>query len=247
MSFLKPLLSFLVLPPVNLVLVILTGWVVLRRRPRLGRWLVGVGSLLLLVLAMPVVAGVLLASLEQGLPTTPPPDQPPGAIVILGAEVAHTAGEPPGAEVGPLTLERLRAGAALHRKTGLPILVTGGVTGQKLPPVGKLMAQSLERDFQVPVRWSEIRSSDTWENAQDSAAILRTAGISSVYVVTHAWHERRAMMAFARAGLTATVAPIRFDPYPTPVPDDFRPRVSGWQVSFYALHEWIGCAWYALR
>ena len=47
---------------------------------------------------------------------------------------------------------------------------------------------SLRQDFQVPATWVETASRDTWENATDSAAILRPLGIHSVYVVTHAWH-----------------------------------------------------------
>jgi len=27
----------------------------------------------------------------------------------------------------------------------------------------------------------------------------------------------------------------------------FVPNVGGWLASFYAVHEWVGCAWYALR
>ena len=99
---------------------------------------------------MPAVAGTLLCALERNLPMTPPADKPPGAIVILGAEVTHTAAAQPGDTVGRLTLERLRAGAALQRKTRLPILVSGGVIGDDPPPIAVLMRQSLTQDFQVP-------------------------------------------------------------------------------------------------
>jgi uncharacterized SAM-binding protein YcdF (DUF218 family) len=45
----------------------------------------------------------------------------------------------------------------------------------------------LQDDFQVPVRWEEGRSADTWQNAEFSARILHQAGISRVYLVTHSW------------------------------------------------------------
>jgi uncharacterized SAM-binding protein YcdF (DUF218 family) len=80
-----------------------------------------------------------------------------------------------------------------------------------------------------------------------SAAILRREGIGSVYVVTQAWHMRRAIMAFAAAGITVTAAPTRFDHLPTPLVTAFIPNARGWRDSAYALHEWIGCAFYALR
>ena len=67
------------------------------------------------------------------------------------------------------------------------------------------MAQSLTDDFRTPPRWVEAKSADTWENARFSADILRAEGITSVYVVTHAWHMRRAVLAFQGTGLTVTV------------------------------------------
>jgi uncharacterized SAM-binding protein YcdF (DUF218 family) len=242
---LKSLLIVLLLPPVNLVFAILAGVLLLRVMPRLGRAMIIVAALLLLALAMPAVAGSLLCALERNLPLTPPADHPPGAIVILGAEVEHTEG-PPGLTVGRLTLERLRAGAALERRTHLPILVSGGLVGERGPPVAQLMRDSLVADFQVPVRWVEDRSRDTWQNARDSAAILHAAGIDSVYVVTNAWHERRAMMAFAGTGIIMTAAPTNLDLVPSPIIGDFVPRVTSWETSYFALHEWIGCLWYAL-
>jgi uncharacterized SAM-binding protein YcdF (DUF218 family) len=242
---LKSLLLVLLLPPVNLVFAILAGVVLLRVFPRLARWLIGVAALLLLALAMPAVAGTMLCALERDLPMTPPAGKPPGAIVILGADVAHTAQQ--GATVGPLTLVRLRAGAALQRETRLPVLVSGGVIGDDPPSVAELMRESLTQDFQVPVRWTEDKSSDTWENAQDSAAILRAAGIDSIYLVTHSWHERRALVAFAATGITVTAAPTPLDRPAEFVSSDFEPRAEGWEASYYALHEWIGYAWYALR
>lgn len=241
----KSLLLTLLLPPVNLVFVILAGLVLLHMVPRLARWLITVATLLLLVLAMPAVSGGMLRALEVHLPMTPPAGKPPGAIVILGAEATRIDGPPPGETVGRLTLERLRAGAALQRKTQLPILVSGGDLGEGAPSLALLMRDSLTQDFQVPVRWTEDRSRDTWQNAEYSAAILHANGIDSIYLVTHSWHERRALMAFAGTGITVTAAPTPLDRPATP-PLDFMPRVSAWETSYFALHEWIGCVWYAL-
>jgi len=237
----------LLLPPVNLVFAILAGVALPRRFQRLARWLIGVAALLLLLLAMPAVADTMLCALERNLPMTPPADKPPGAIVILGGDITHTGGAQPGVTVGRLTLERLRAGAALERKTRLPVLVSGGVVGDDPPPVAVLMRESLARDFQVPVRWTEDRSRNTWENARDSAVILHAAGINSIYLVTNAWHERRALIAFAATGITITAAPTPLDRPPTPDLADFLPHARSWETSYYALHEWVGCAWYELR
>jgi uncharacterized SAM-binding protein YcdF (DUF218 family) len=234
-------------PPISLLLAALTGALIARRRGRIGRGLLWFGLAGLLVLALPVSGASLMVALERGLPTPTPPDQPPKAIVILGGDVVRSGGESIVVDIGPISLERLRIGAALARRTGLPILVSGGSLRANETPVAGLMADSLAQDFQVPAQWIEPGSRDTWENAQMSAAILRGQDIRSVYIVTQAWHMRRAIMAFAAAGITATAAYPRLDQLQRPLASNFVPDVFGWQASYVALHEWIGCAWYALR
>ncbi len=243
----KTLLLLFILPPVNLILAILAGACLLRAWPRAARWLIGLSAATLLALSLPAVSDRMLDSLETGLPLTPPSNDPPQAIVILGADKQRFAGPPPGVAVGRLTLERLRAGAALFRRTHLPVLVTGGTMDPKQPGVATLMAQSLTDDFHVPVRWIEPRSRNTLENARDSAAILHAAGISSVYVVTHAWHLRRAVIAFRPTGIVVTAAPVLLGSPATKRLGAFLPHASSLLASYYAAHEWIGCAWYLLH
>jgi uncharacterized SAM-binding protein YcdF (DUF218 family) len=211
---------------------------------RRGRRLTWLGLIGLILFGMPIVSSNLLLPLESGLPLTPPADHPPQAIIILGAEVIRTHQESLGVRPGLLTLDRLRTGAALHRRTGLPILVTGGTTQPKTPPVAQVMAQSLTDDFQTPPHWIESKSLNTWQNAHLSANILRAQGITSVYVVTHAWHMRRALLSFKDTGLIVTAAPTSPDDSLGPNWTDFLPRVSSWQTGYYALHEWIGYVWY---
>lgn len=249
---LSSLPTALLIPPINLVPLGLAGLALSRRWPRLGKGLAGLALAMLLLLAMPLTSGLLIASLEVGLPQdiTAPKVDPPAAIVILGGDAAYGApvgGIFPGSGIGALTLERMRAGVLLHRRTGLPILVTGDALEDGVTPIASQMAQALQDDFATPVQWIEPASADTWQNAQFSAVLLRQANIHSVYVVTHAWHMRRAMIAFARTGIAVTPAPIYLDRWPELSLDGFIPRVSSWLASYYALHEWIGCVYYALR
>ena len=250
---LKHLLLALVVPPLSFVPLLILGLLVKRRFDRIGRGLTVFALLGLLLLAVPVVSENLLVALERDLPLSPDPHDPPTAIVVLGAEIVRAAGVPGGtvpsggAQVGRFTLDRLRGAATLARKTGLPVLVSGGLVRPDLPSIGLLMAESMARDFQLPVRWTEARSLDTWENAAFSAEILRARGIHSVYVVTHAWHMRRAIIAFKAAGLHVTAAPIRLDPTAGTTAMDYIPRTAAWETAYLAMHEWIGLAWYAIR
>lgn len=241
----RPLLTALIVPPPNLVLLAIVGLCLMRwrRRSRTGPVIVAASLAGLLILSLPVVGQALLISLEQGLPLMPSAGATPQAIVILSAELDHVRGADEPVRPGPLTLQRLQAGAALYRRTHLPVLVSGGTLRHQEPPIAAIMADSLNADFGVPVRWTEDRSRTTWENAADSAAILRPLGIRAIYVVTHAWHEKRAMLAFRHFGLLPTAAPVQLDA----IGGGIWPSTVGWSRSYYALHEWVGYIWYWLH
>jgi len=247
---LSSLPTALLIPPINLVPLGLAGLAVMPRWPRLGRATALAALLALLVLALPVTSTLLLRSLEAGIPRDLPPNtRNIGAIVVLSADPAFgdQGGLLPGSGIGAMTLDRMRGGATLQHQTGLGLLVSGGPLEPGAMPIAIQMAQSLAEDFATRASWIEPASTDTWENAEFSAAILKPAGITAVYVVTHAWHMRRALMAFRHAGLAATPPPLRFTRPPRYVADDFIPQVSSWVRSYYALHEWLGCLYYAIR
>jgi uncharacterized SAM-binding protein YcdF (DUF218 family) len=241
----QALLTTLLLPPIGLVLLGLAGSVLALRGRRLAALVPLAASVALLLLATPMVAGLLFTSLERNVPT-PRDGAAPAAIVVLGAEV--TRGQA-GLEVGALTLERLRAGAALARRSGLPLLVTGGLIDREdTAPVAALMAQTLAADFGLPVRWIEPRARDTRENAAFSTAMLREAGIDAAYLVTHGWHMARAMEAFGRQGFRVVPAPVRLGQRrPGFRMADWVPQPEALQRSWFAIREWVGRGVYALR
>ena len=236
----KAILKTLVLPPTGPLLVALAGLLLLSRRPRLGRalaWL-GVGGLLLL--CIPFVAGTLTRAYSGPAgPFDPRAGERAQAIVILGSGVRRDAPEYGGDTLGRWTLERVRYGARLARATGLPVLVSGGsVYGGAAE--ADLMRASLEQEFHVPVRWAESRSRTTHENAQRSAAILRSAGIATVVLVAHAVDMRRAQAEFEAAGLHAVPAPINLPGPNRDSPLDFLPGMEGLADSWRALYEAAG-------
>jgi uncharacterized SAM-binding protein YcdF (DUF218 family) len=238
--------TLLLIPPLNCLAAACVGAALYRQRA--GRWLLGIGLAGLVALCVPLVSETLLGSLERGAWPAVDSHDPPGAIVILsGNSYAVQTREGTGFTVGWLTLERERYGARLARASLLPVLVTGGSIEPGQPSLASLMAASLHEDFAVVPKWLEERSQDTWENARLSAAILRGAGVGSVYVVTHAWHMRRALMAFRAAGLRAVPAPVPPNAPPQLAWRSLLPRAAAWEQSYFAIHEWIGCAWYALR
>ncbi|NBC32145.1 MAG: YdcF family protein [Alphaproteobacteria bacterium] len=246
-------LKSLLLPPLNLLLLLLAGLALRRWRARTAAALLAGAIAGLYLLSTAVVANLLVSGLETdpALSLESLPDGPQ-AIVVLAAGRDDDAPDFAGGDtVGPLTLVRLRYAAMLHRQSGLPILVAGGGTPEEQPTLADLMARSLSEDFGIPVRWRETGSLNTAENAFNSAAILREAGISRVFLVTHAWHMRRAVWIFRVAGLDPVPAPTAFISDSEPVfpgqPGDYIARSSGLLASTFALHEWLGLIWYRIR
>jgi uncharacterized SAM-binding protein YcdF (DUF218 family) len=234
-EFARGLVAALMVPPVSLMLAALLGGFAALRGARIGTMVAMLAAAVLLALSTPLVSGLLLVSLES--PAQPVGAPPPAAILVLGAE---TRTGPDGADVGVLTLERLRRAADLQRQTGLPLLVTAGVTAPGAPPLALLMQHALEESFRVSVRWVEPAARNTAENATRSAAILAPEGIASALLVTHAWHMQRAQAEVARAGLVAWPAPVRAERIPNGRLGDWIPRPDHLAMSWFALREWVG-------
>ncbi len=243
----RAIIETIAIPPSGFVVAIVAGLLLQYRWRRFGLGIAWVALTGLILLGMPIVSQSLLLALETDLPMTATAEHSPMAIVVLGGEVSRSRSEQLGVRPGPLTLARVRGAAALARRTGLPILVSGGSTQDDTAAVGAVMAASLRDDFGTPARWVEDELFDTWENARFSADILRREGIKSIYLVTSAWHMRRALLAFRGTGLTVTAAPAPPDDPLTPNLMDFLPRPTAWLTGYYALHEWIGYEWYRLR
>ena len=245
------LISLLLIPPANLLLLMALALLLRKRLPRTAAWVGSSSFALLVVLSTGPGAALVAGPLEQrAIPLADPTRSGAQAIVILGAGSSLQAPEYGGVDVpDDVALARLRYGAHLQHATGLPLLVTGGngsADGQRQPKAWG-MARALREDFRTPVRWVEDRANDTHDNARYSAALLQPVGIRRVIVVTHAMHMERALLAFRAAGLDPVPAPTRFVSQSPITPASFLPTAGSLYRSYYAFHEWIGLAWYRIR
>ncbi len=234
------------IPPNLFVLLAMIGVILAWRWRRAGLALATAAMACLYLAATPIVGFWLIRSAEAlagVIPTLPAP-APPAAIVVLSAEFRHS--NLPGGKdfVGPITLERLAEAAREQRRLGLPILVSGGWILDADDLLAGMMADALETDFRVPVRWREERSQTTYQNALYSAEILRRAGVPAALVVTNPWHMARALWAFRTVGYPVVAAPTPEQRSLSLSPASFLPQVPSLLDSYYALHEMIGLAWY---
>ena len=189
----------LVLPPGGPVLLGLAGVLLWARAPRLGRALVAFSLAILLVLSTPVVSDVLIQAVESYPAYDGANPVEADVIVVLGGGLRRNASAIGGAELTPASLERLSGAAGLARRTGLPLLLSGGAV-EPGKAEADVMQQMLVRDFGLKARWVENVSRTTRENAGDTARLLATVGFHRILLVTSAVHMRRAMAEFAAVG-----------------------------------------------
>lgn len=253
------LVKSLILPPglfiVAFVVVALAAW---RRRTRLAAVLGLLSAAGLWFFSCWAGAGLVASPLERPLMEKAAlhnltPEALAGAaqaIVVLAGGRDSGAPEFGADTVGESSLIRLRYGAFLHRYTGLPLMLSGGVVLGEHDSEAALMAEALRDSFGITPRWVEGNSRNTAENAMRSAEILKAAGIRRVLLVTHANHMPRSLAAFRATGIDPVPAPTRFIlslASDTPAFVDYLPDVKAALYARNALHERLGRLWYRLR
>jgi uncharacterized SAM-binding protein YcdF (DUF218 family) len=246
-STLNNLLSQLVLLPTSLLVLLILGCLLFLGRLRRTGWALILAAIsLLTILGMPFTALHLIRTLEVYPAVQPSHLTKVQAIVVLGGGISHDQPEFAADTSNSATLERLRYAAFLHNQHDLPILVTGGdPSGGEAE--GWVMKRELESLFNVPVRWLEVESDNTAENAAFSRNVLRADGVDTIALVTHAWHMPRATQVFERAGFTVIPAPTAFHTKGYKGIMNFIPQAGYLNLSNIAIREWVGMGWYRLR
>lgn len=248
----KPVLTALLLPPVPLLALMLLGAALLRRHRASGWMLLLLGA-----------AGIWLGSttvvgewLQRQLLQPPSPLQPQAlrgvgantAILVLGGGRESEAPEYGAPNLSHYSLQRLRYGVWLSRRSGVPLAYSGGVGHAQRGDVSEAEAAAriAATEFNHPLRWSEARSRDTRGNAEGSVALLRAAGVTRIVLVTHGWHMRRSLRAFEQAvarsggGITLLAAPMGLARDESVAPLPWLPSLQGFTDTRHALHEYLG-------
>jgi len=129
-------------------------------------------------------------------------------IVVLGARVA------PGGRAGLSLTARSQRAAQLYHDGAAPFVICTGGVGHN-PPAESIVATNALVNLGVPrmAIYREEKSTSTWENANEAAALCKAHGWTRLIVVSDGYHLWRATRNFKRLGLDAT--PMRAaDPLP---------------------------------
>jgi len=163
------------------------------------------------------------------------------AIVVLGAGAYN------GGTLDGDSLNRLIGGFILYRKLHIPIIFSGGYSTSTVAT--SIIARKIL--LKMGVIRSDIiiddKSNDTAQNASDTEAICKRRKFHKIILVTSAYHMKRAVFLFRRAG---TAAGLKIIPYPTDFKGNnsynfysFLPDMGNLVISAEAVHEYLGYIW----
>ena len=230
----------------------ISGLLIYIKRQKLGISLIVTSILTLYILSLPLVS-VFLASRQQSYPAlnnSQIQQTTAQAIVVLGGGTRSSAPEyDDQIIIHERVFDRLRYAIRLAKKTGLPVLVSGGkVFDQTQPAEAEIIQEILVNDFNFKANWLENQSRNTAENAKFSYRLLNKENIDRIILVTQALHMARAVDQFQNAGFQITPAPTAFISYSNQIPVlDYIPSASALEVSSMVMHELLGRWWYQLR
>ena len=233
--------ALLLCPPTGPIVLVALG-LSLWRHAVTSRLLAWAGIASFVVFSMPLTSDALMAWFATTPIVTQAQLAQAQAIIIPGGGLTRDFAEFGDLSVATLTLERLRYGAVLARRSGLPVLVCGGSSNSsRATTEAQLMASVLTTEFGIKPAWIEASSRDTRENAQNSYAILSKIGVTRIALVGHGFDMRRALPEYRDAGFEVIAAPTGVaNANATHVSSDFLPSLVAMQHCRIIFYELIG-------
>ncbi|GAB6091250.1 YdcF family protein [Spirochaeta dissipatitropha] len=170
-------------------------------------------------------------------------------IVVLGG--GTVPGSPDKIGIRPDALSRLSAAYLLHRHTGFPVLVSGGIVRNREESISEaelfadwLTAAGVDRKDII----IENRSTTTAENASQVINLLRNENPKpKLILVTSAYHMPRSVYSFSAYTGEILTAPVDFKAVrSSPIFQSFLPDLNSLRNSSIAMREYLGLIIYAL-
>lgn len=231
--------------PLGCSLVLLLGALLLGVAKR--SWWAGVmgwaGVLWLSVWSLPVSSHALRGFVEsayaqRAVDTTPAAE----AIVVLGGGVRppEVLGQAPDLNAAA---DRVWHAARLFHAAKAPWVVMSGGSDMSTAATSEALAmRQFAQDLGVPSAaiLLEERSRNTRQNAQFTAEILKSKGVSRILLVTSALHMRRAVLLFESQGLTVIPAATDHEARSNFSASDWLPEAGALEGSARAMKEIVG-------
>lgn len=230
MFFLKKLATSLILPPGILIIIFILIYFVEKKR-KFIRVIALFSALFVYLISIEPVKDLILYPLERSYSVSE--NLNGDAIVILGGGAYSSL------FLTEDTMNRVLGGYVVHKKTKLPIILSGGVLEGKISD-SRAMAEVLkELGIEEDKLIEESKSKDTSENAFYVAQICEEKGFKKIILVTSAYHMKRAVKLFKATELDVLPYPADFKRSNYYHIYSFLPKFSAFALSSKAIREYI--------
>jgi len=244
----KKLLLCIITIPGALIALMFAGGILAVRKRRYGGALLMASAAALYILSIGPVADFAIGRIE--LLNHAAAHDNADSIILLGGGLVEGAADLTGEHIpSPVMMVRIVECVRLHRRHGLPIVVSGGVVGSG--PAEAPVYRRFLVDLGVPPERIivESRSRDTVENARYVRPIIAERGFRTSILLTSAFHLRRATLIFREEGLSVVPhscgqlarSKKKLDTY------DALPTMHNLYKSSLALREFAGLALYRIK
>jgi len=242
-KILEPLLQ-----PLTYIVLLTLFALIFFHKPRLSKTCLLLALICVFTFSTPFLPNALIAHLEHRY-TPPDPLPHVDAVIVLSGMVVLEKSTPEKIEFGE-GVERILEGIRLVKQGVADRLILSGGSGS-LTEQTKSEARMLRQfamDFGIPDQriLVEPSSRNTYENAVETAKLMRRHGISSSILVTTASHLPRAMGCFRKIGVEPIPYGVDFhsDQNSHITPGDFIPNVGNLRGLTWILHEYFGLVMY---
>jgi uncharacterized SAM-binding protein YcdF (DUF218 family) len=265
MFFLSKLITPFLLPPgLFITLACITAVILIIKKKKLPALLLFITAILLYLVSITPIQRAFLLPLENSHPPLtdaqgirrPHGGGVPSYIVVLGGGTVTASPEAGGRSLlSASALRRTVYGYLLHKQTGLPVILCGGIVfkGEKKEAearVAKRLLLRLGMDEADILTDSESRN--TFENAQNILPLLAAGGeelvTPPVILVTSAYHMKRSTAVFRSLGVPVIPAPTDYQSSRDKLDFwSFLPNAGNMEGISIALREYIGLFYYRIR
>lgn len=246
------MLQLCLFPPGINILLGLIGLFLWKKYKKFSRQLIGFSFVLLWFMSMPCVAQVMIDYLQNqyaplNINKLDRANAKQAAIVVLGGGVVKNCEYDHPYCGSSSTIDRALYGAYLYKKWHLPILVSGGNSYSVPTTVSEVMRDFMQSTLDVPVSFEDRDANTTKEEGVIVSDMLAKHKITTIYLVTDAWHMPRSVYAFRHSNLKVIPAPTQFISFSlVPFPSTLFPSATALKTTVVALHEYVGLAYYKL-
>ena len=243
MLYVLKVIANLILPPGCLIISLLIYIILYYKKNKTMPKLIVTITILFYIISIPLTSNLLTHSLEYKY--LPPNKLDGDVVVVLGSGATLSSPDLSGSgNLSGSAANRLLAAARINKKTGLPIIFTGGQVFKTSGNEAEIAKrQLLDLGLSENAVIMENKSLNTTENANFTKVLLTKYNYTKPILLTSAFHMYRSVINFNNAGIkNLEIYPCDYSTNKKLSMDfnSFVPSSSSLSSSSLALHEYLG-------